>query len=362
MGSRVHETLEKLYRDLRLSKANSLNELLSFYDDAWMKNYSGEIKIIKQGYTSQNYKDTGAKCISEYYTRYQPFDAGKTLGLEQLITVDIDGYKLRGLIDRLSSNGDGAYKIHDYKTSQYLPQQSHFDSDRQLALYQIGVQEMFGDVNEVDLIWHYLVFDREMRSRRKEQDIIELKAGIAKLIETIEKAEEENGFQASESGLCDWCDYQSLCPKRMHIVKTGQMPLNRYLEDTGVMLVNKYVEKFAEKKRFVDKMDSELELLKEAIVAYAKREGVDIIRGNDKKLRVRIENRPHFPTKEEKGRDRLDAMIKEAGKWEEVSDLNVHSLSKAVNGWSPLLIEKIRQFQRVEESCRISVSNLRERE
>ncbi|MDP2766040.1 MAG: PD-(D/E)XK nuclease family protein [Candidatus Methanoperedens sp.] len=31
MGSRVHEALEKLYKDLRLSKTNTLEELLSFY-------------------------------------------------------------------------------------------------------------------------------------------------------------------------------------------------------------------------------------------------------------------------------------------------------------------------------------------
>ena len=67
MGSRVHETLEKLYKDLRLSKPNSLDELLSFYNDVWVKNYSDDIKIVKQGYAPGNYKDTGAKCISEYY-------------------------------------------------------------------------------------------------------------------------------------------------------------------------------------------------------------------------------------------------------------------------------------------------------
>ncbi len=362
MGSRVHETLEKLYKDLRLSKSDMLEELLSFYDDVWLKNYSEDIRIVKAGYTSLNYKDTGARCIREYYARYQPFNDGKTLGLEQMIAIDIEGYKLRGFIDRLSSSRDGVYEIHDYKTSQYLPQQSHFDSDRQLALYQIGVQEMFGDVNDIDLVWHYLVFDREIKSKRQPHDLLELKSGIVKLIETIEQAEEKYDFEAKESGRCDWCEYQSLCPKRMHLVKTGQMPLNKYLEDPGVLLVNRYVEKSMEKKRLVDNIDAELELLKEAIVAYAKREGVEIIRGNDKKLRVKIEEKPHYPSKEEKEREQLDAIIKEAGKWEEVSDLNVHALSKALIGWSPELIGKIREFRKMEESCKIYISNLKERE
>lgn len=362
MGSRVHETLEKLYKDLRLSKLDTLEELLSFYDDVWLKNYSEDIRIVKEGYTPQNYKDTGAKCILEYYARYQPFNDGKTLGIEQMITIEIEGYKLKGFIDRLSARSGGIYEIHDYKTSQYLPLQSHFDSDRQLALYQLGVQDMFGDAREVDLVWHYLVFDKEIRSHRAAQELLKLKTDIIALIESIECAEEEYDFRAIESGLCDWCEYQSLCPKRMHIVKTGQMSLNKYLNDPGVKLVNQYVEKTNEKKKLLEEIDSEIELLKDAIIAYAKKEGVEVIRGNDKKLRVKIEDKPHFPTKEEKGRGELDTIIKEAGKWEAVSDLNVHALAKAMNGWSPQLIEKIKEFRRMEESCRIYVSNLRERE
>lgn len=362
MGSRVHEVLEKLYRDMRLSKTNSIEELLSFYNENWQKYYSEDVRVIKEGYTPDNYKDTGAKCIHEYYARYKPFDDGKTLGIEQIIHIEIEGYKLRGFIDRLSSRSGGIYEIHDYKTSQYLPLQSHFDSDRQLALYQLGVQDMFGDANEVDLVWHYLVFDKEIRSRRAQQDLLKLKSDIITLIETIERAEQEYDFQATESGLCDWCEYQSLCPKRMHIVKTGQMPLNKYLNDSGVKLVNQYVEKTNEKKKLLEEIDSEIELLKDAIIAYAKKEGVEVIRGNDKKLRVKIEEKPRFPTKEEKEREELDAIIKEAGKWELVSDLNVHALAKAMGGWSPELIEKIGQFQRMEESCRIYVSSLKERD
>jgi putative RecB family exonuclease len=362
MGSRVHEVLEKLYRDMRLSSTNSIDDLLSFYNDNWQKYYSEEVRVIKEGYTPENYRDTGAKCLREYYARYKPFDDGKTLGLEQMIHFDIGGYKLRGFIDRLSSRSDGTYEIHDYKTSQHLPVQLHFDSDRQLALYQLGVQDIFNDASDVELVWHYLVFDREIRSRRAQNDLLKLKSDIVALIETIERAEEEYDFQAVESGLCDWCEYQSLCPKRMHIVKTGQMSLNKYLTDTGVQLVNKYVEKTNQKKKLLEEIDAELELLKEAIIAYAKNEGVEVIRGNDKKLRVKIEERPHFPTKEEKERGELDAIIKEAGKWELVSDLNVHSLAKSMKEWNPEFVEKIKQFQRLEESCRIYVSGLKERE
>jgi len=40
MGVRVHETLEKLYRDLMFQKKNSLDDLLGFLNDEWEKNWN----------------------------------------------------------------------------------------------------------------------------------------------------------------------------------------------------------------------------------------------------------------------------------------------------------------------------------
>lgn len=362
MGSRVHEALEKLYGDMRLLKTNTLEELLSFYNENWQKSYSGDVRIIRKGFSPENYRATGEKCIREYYARYNPFNDGKTLGLEQMINIDIEGYKLQGFIDRLSSSGDQAYEIHDYKTSQRLPEQMHFETDRQLALYNIGVQDMFDDASQVNLVWHYLVYDKEIRSQRSQEDLSKLKSDIVTLIERVEKAQEESEFPAVESGLCNWCEYQSLCPKRMHIVKTGQMSLNKYLGDPGVKLVNEYAQKSRERKELLDKVDAELEMLKEAIIAYAKKEGVEVIRGNDKKLLVKLEEKPSFPNKGEMGRGELETLIKNAGKWELVSDLNVYSLTKFMSDWSPGLIDKIKEFQKMEEVCRIYLSNLKEGE
>ncbi|RPJ04757.1 MAG: hypothetical protein EHM36_09395, partial [Deltaproteobacteria bacterium] len=40
MGSRVHDALEKLYRDLmKVDKLNTLQEILDFYHQSWEKNW-----------------------------------------------------------------------------------------------------------------------------------------------------------------------------------------------------------------------------------------------------------------------------------------------------------------------------------
>lgn len=362
MGSRVHESLEKLYKDLKLSKVNTVEDLLAYYDETWAKNWSEDVKIVRKEYTEQNYRDTGGKCIADYYNRYKPFIESRTLGLEQMILIEIEGHKLRGFIDRLAQKGDGHYEIHDYKTSQHLPMQRHLDEDRQLALYQIGVESLWGDAKEVELVWHYLAHDKEMRSRRNADAIGKLKAEIVALIEEIEAAEKADMFPPRESELCKWCDYQPMCPRFKHLVVTSQITLNKFLKDPGVKLVNRYAKLAEEKKAFLERVEAEMEELREAIIAYAQREGVEAIRGSDRKLSVRLDKRPRFPTKDEEERAELDALLKNAGKWVEVSDLNVHALAKAMKEgeWSPELVKKIEEYRRFEEQYRLTLATLKE--
>jgi len=40
MGDLVHQTLEKLYTDLKFQKLNTLKELLKFYHDLWEKEWT----------------------------------------------------------------------------------------------------------------------------------------------------------------------------------------------------------------------------------------------------------------------------------------------------------------------------------
>lgn len=50
MGSLVHETLEKLYKDLKFQKLNTLKEVLDFYNSEWKKNWNDAIVIVKEQY------------------------------------------------------------------------------------------------------------------------------------------------------------------------------------------------------------------------------------------------------------------------------------------------------------------------
>jgi len=159
LGSRVHETLEKLYQDLQFKKINTLENLLDFLRNEWQKNWSDNIVIVKEEYGQKNYLKMGEQYVTDYYNRYEPFDQERTIALEDRILIDLDGsgeYKLQGFIDRLVEVKDGFYEIYDYKTNSRLPLLEYIKNDRQLALYAIGVKEQYPDAKSVRLVWHFL--------------------------------------------------------------------------------------------------------------------------------------------------------------------------------------------------------------
>jgi len=364
MGSRVHDTLEKLYRDLKVTKLNTLEELLSFYHQSWEKNWNDRIQIIRKEYSAEDYRRLGEKCITDYYKRYHPFDQGRTLGLEENIYFPLEeekGYWIRGFIDRLTLMDHSILEIHDYKTSNRLPTQEEVNSDRQLAFYQMGVAEKWQAIQEVNLIWHYLSFDTEIQSSRTPQELHQLRRDT---LELIQKIETDKHFIPKEGPLCDWCDYQGLCPRRKHLITVGSLTPNEYLNEEGVTLVNRYVELKERKRVWDEEIDAELAKVEEALYVYAQREELEAIFGSDHVAKIKIEMKEKYPLKGDTNRKVLDELIKKAGKWMEVSDLNPWMLARVIGrgGWPPSLIKKVKEFSTLEESRSIIVSKLRERE
>ena len=364
MGSRVHEALEKLYRDLKVTKLDTLEELLSFYYESWEKNWNDMIQIVRKDYSAEDYRHLGEKCITDYYKRYSPFDDGKTLGLEEYIYFPLEkekDYWIRGFIDRVTLVDSSILEIHDYKTSNRLPRKEDVESDRQLAFYQMGVAEKWQGIEEVRLIWHYLTFDAEIHSSRTPDQLHQLRQTTLELIQSIEA---DRRFFPKEGPLCDWCDYQGYCPKRKHLIAVGSLPPNEYLNEEGVVLVNQYVEMKERKRILSEEIDAELAKIEEALYAYAQREELETIFGSDHVAKIKVEMKEKYPLKGDPSRKTLDEIIKKAGKWMEVSDLNPWMLARVIGrrGWPPSLVNKIKEFSTAEESRSITVSKVKERE
>jgi len=351
LGSRVHEALEKLYKDLKFQKLNTLKELLDFFNSEWKKNWNDAIIIVRNEYDQENYKKMGEKFLTDYYERYKPFNHTRTIALETEKTVDLnEKYKIHIRIDRLAISNNNIYEIHDYKTSNSLPTQQELDNDRQLAIYAYGIKKIYPDAEKIKLIWHYLAFDKEMSSERIEEQLESLKKEVIKLIEIIEA---EREFPPKVSTLCDWCEFQKLCPEWKHKFKTEELSPNEYLTDNGVQLVNK----FAEAKEESDKLAEKLEKIREALIEYAKKEKVSMVFGSDVKASVKSYPKLSFPKKYDQNQQEFFEAVKKIGLWDALATVDVYELSKRINRHEihPDLIKLLSKFIDKEEIFRVSL-------
>lgn len=361
LGSRVHETLEKLYRNLQFEKLMSLKELVAFFKREWEKNWKDTIIIVKKEYSKENYRKMGERDIKDYYKKYKPFKEGKVIGLEttDLLPLDDKGkYKFYIRIDRLMDMGSGLYEVHDYKTNTMLPKQEDLDTDRQLAMYSLWVRNEFKDFKKVRLVWHFVAFNKEMDSFRTGEQLEDLRQDVLAKIYEIEETKE---FPAKVTRLCNWCLYRLLCPMWKHGQELEAKPENEFLNDPGVKLVNEYVKIKGELDTHKKEDGEKLEKLRKALIAFCKKKDVSVVFGSENKISVNEYESIKFPPKNTEDRAKLIEALKKIEKFDEVVELDIYTLAKvmAAGDWDKEALDAISEFERKEKSYRLSVSKIK---
>lgn len=357
MGSRVHEALEKLYEAKKFTKIIPLAKLLEFYRKEWDRNWHDNIKIVKD-YKPEHYKKLGERCIRDYYKSYKPFDRGRILGTEVKVDLKVNGhdgedYKITGYIDRLVKVED-KYEVHDYKTSHRLPKTDELRDNIQLALYAIGVKRSYGNINDIGLVWHYLVHNEEIELECSEAKIERVKEKVKNKIKKVEEAKQKGEFPVKKSGLCDYCEFQEVCPLFKHKFETEDLEPKEFKKEEGVKLVNKFAELREKKKQAEEKMEQ----VKEKLVQYAKQKDVQYVYGSNVKVNVKTYKNPYFPRSNDPDRDKLVNILREEGKLEEVSSLRLRKLSSKFENeeFDQELLDKLEDFVEINENSRIYLS------
>jgi putative RecB family exonuclease len=351
MGSRVHEALERLYRDVRMGRAPSADDLVGVYGQAWDAAWTPTVRVVREDYTPEDYRAVGERALRAYHARYAPFDDGVTVGLEQRIDLDLDGtgaYRLTGFVDRLVRISDGVWEIHDYKTGQRLPTQADSDADVQLALYELAVRDMYPDVREVTLVWHYVVFDVELRSRRTSEQLEELRRDTIARIDAVARAKD---FPTRTGALCDWCEYRALCPSHRHASEVAALAADERVAEPGVALVDRYVELSAR----ICELEAERERVKDAIDRRSAQEGVDVMVGTEQALKLFRYRNIGLPAWDDPRRAEVERIVREAGLRDGFSALSSVKLSKALeSGAVPAdVVERLDGYLRVSESMKL---------
>jgi len=204
VGSRFHELMEEIFAAGK-EKDYFLEELISRYHALWKEKWHGQVRILDAGKTPEDYLKYGERCVKNFYDSYLAPGTGfpsKTLGIEVRIEFPLDSQKknkMIGYIDRLAETQEGSIEIQDYKTSLNLPEEDELSQNRQLAIYQMGLQASWKRAG------HSKTFTYPGRTQE------ELTGLLDDMRNDIGDLEHETLFPARVSSYCQWCSYQDMC-------------------------------------------------------------------------------------------------------------------------------------------------------
>lgn len=359
MGKRVHETLEKLYKDKKFKKLVSKATLLKFYKDNWEKEYSDDILVVKEGLTAENYKKMGKKFIEDYYDKYKPFDQLTILGLETQDRMTLkDGNSWHVRIDKFACDDKGNYYVCDYKTNATMKDQEEADSDRQLAMYSIWVKDKFKDCKSVKLIWHMLAFNKEAVSERSDEQLKKLEDETIALIKKIEQATKEDNFPTNVNGLCAYCGFKTKCPSFKHqlvLDEKAEKSIEEFKKDDGLKIVDEFSELKVKLKELTDKKEE----LEGKLIDFAKQFKIDIIYGSNNMAKVKEIEKVMLPEDEEE-KAKFVQLLKDKGLWEEFSMICYSKInSKVLSGE---VDKDIQSKVKIEEDYRVSLAKRKDLE
>jgi putative RecB family exonuclease len=357
LGCRVHEALERLYRDVSMGRSPTEDELVDWFREAWEKEWTDDVAIARSEYSSHDYRTSGESMLRRYHERYAPFDGGVTIGLELRISADLDDegrFGLVGYIDRLTRVAEGVYEIHDYKTGRSLPTQAQLDDDLQLALYELAVRRSYPDVREVSLVWHYLALDAELRSVRTPARLECMRADVITRLTRVESATE---FPTRTSELCGWCEYRELCPAWAHERALERTDVSLETLD-GSALVDRLVQVEAETAR----LEAERDALREELISWAAAHDYDRVVGTEYTAKIwRTESSCSLPGWDDPRRSAMEEILREAGLWDEYSSVATFRLARAVEaGALPEEVrERIMQYATMAPRARVYLNQRR---
>ena len=359
LGSHVHAALEALYRSVKVGHTPTLDEVLGGYRKTWDAQWASTIRIGDPERVAADYQALGARQLGDFYARYHPFDQERTVAVERRILFPLDEARklwMQGYIDRLSVTRERTWQIRDYKTGQWLATQQDVDADRQLALYQIGVQRHFPrHARNVELIWHYTAHDLELRSRREPEALRELEARTLGLVESIQA---DTSWTLREGGHCQRCAYQPICPAWAHLFPPVMPSLLAPRHEDGTALVDRLASLHAERQA----LDARIAETEAALVAYAAALEVSSVFGSTHRARIFLRHTLAFPKKGDPARAALEQALKAGGRWEEVAQLSLALVARRIaeGAWPADLAERVHGFGQPGHKPRVTLSKREE--
>ena len=152
-----------------------------------------------------------AVTLAHRYFELEDPDRVHAVGVELGLEADVDGLRLRGVIDRLDLNDDGDLVVVDYKTGRAPGVGFERAKMAGVQVYALLCERVLGRAPvEVRLL--YLREPVTIVATPNDQSIRGQRQRAVAVWRAIERACDTGDFRPRPSRLCGYCSFQSMCP------------------------------------------------------------------------------------------------------------------------------------------------------
>ena len=146
---------------------------------------------------------------------------------------------------------------------------------------------------------------------------------------------------------------------KKHLVKVEALPKDKWKDEPGVVIVDAYAEKWRKKRELeaeAKAVEAELEEIRDAAIAFAEKEGVQVIAGTEARLRVTGKERVISPAKGSEEREALERELRALGVWDEVATLDRRPSRRPWRkGSGPAVLERIKAYVSTEKRYTVTL-------
>jgi putative RecB family exonuclease len=209
-GTLVHRALERLFTlvPAERSLAAALTELDNAFDEIRVLPDFTELDLDDEA--QQVFLDEAEALVRRYFDLEDPSTI-HPIGLELNLEVEVDGLRLRGIIDRLELDNEGNFVVTDYKTGKVPSAEQERARLGGVQFYSFLCEQLFGSrPARVQLL--YLAEPVIITTTPTEQSTRGLERKVKAVWSAVERACERDDFRPKPSRLCDWCAFKAYCP------------------------------------------------------------------------------------------------------------------------------------------------------
>ncbi len=156
------------------------------------------------------FRADAADLVRNYFLLEDPTTV-RTIGLELRVEAEIDGIRLRGIIDRLELDADGGLVVTDYKTGGAPSTQYERKRLSGVHIYSLLCEQILGvRPRMVQLL--YLKAPLAITTAPTDQSTRGTRRTLGAVWQAVERACDREDFRPQPSRLCEYCAFKAYCP------------------------------------------------------------------------------------------------------------------------------------------------------